>query len=289
VNHPAPNTPRTVSHAMRMAHALSALGALGVVLIAAACGGGTQAATTKVDRLCTPDAWVYCRCQNRDEGSKQCNEQGTKFGPCMPCETAENPVLPDPEPEPFDPFDAGTQPEPATCGDGKVQDGEVCDDGNTNDADGCDTGCKLAGANPPSSRACPGMAVHVWGPAVEYAGTTAGAPTQVSTPACGSDQGNIPTTGSASPERIFAVTVHKSGVLVVKALDTGFDPFLYALQPCKTGSATTIACANKVSTGSETLEVPVQAGQTYALVLDGAGFQGTSITGGAFKITFAMK
>lgn len=262
--------------------------ALVAVLVAAACASTTQTAA-KAERLCTPDAWVYCRCQNRDEGSKQCNETGTKFGPCMPCETTDNPVLPDPEPEPFDPFDGGAGPEPATCGDGKVQDGEVCDDGNTDAADGCDTSCKLAGTNPMSSRACPGMAVHVWGPAVEYAGTTAGAPAQLSTPTCGSDKGNVPTTGAVGPERIFSVTTHKAGILVVKALDTGFDPYLYALQPCKTGSAPYIACSNKVSTASETLELPVEANQTYAIVLDGAGFAGNAATGGAFKISFGMR
>ncbi len=265
---------------------------VGALLVATACGGGTQA-TTKAERLCTPDAWVYCRCQNRDEGSKQCNEDGTKFGPCMPCESEGNPVLPAPEPF-VDPPDGGPLTEPAKCGDGVVQEGEPCDDKNQDDADGCSTKCALSGSDPAASRTCPGIAVHVWSTApVEYVGTTVGAPNQFEiTPSCPSDQGNVPTRGAAAPERVFSVTVHKSGVLVVRTSDASFDTFLFAMQPCKTGTtaapAPYLACRNTTSdTQGETLELPVQAGQTYSIVVDGAGINAQA--GGTFRVSFAMK
>lgn len=272
-------------------HCLIALGVTGGLAVATACSS-TPAA--KVERLCTPDAWVYCRCQNRDEGSKQCNEDGTKFGPCMPCESPENPVLPDPpgtvEPPPEEKTDSGP---PAVCGDKIVQDGEACDDGNTDDADGCDAKCRIAGTDPPATRSCPGLPLHVWSTPVDVTGTTVGAPNQFEiTPSCPSDQGNVPTRGAAAPERVYSVTVHKGGVLVVTTTDASFDTFLFAMQPCKTGTtqapAPYLTCTNKNGdTKGETLELPVQAGQTYAIVVDGAGINAQ--TGGTYRVTFAMK
>lgn len=275
--------------AMTFRQLSAALGAFAAVLVATACASSTQTAA-KAERLCTPDAWVYCRCQSRDEGSKQCNEDGTKFGPCMPCETTDNPVIEDPPPEPFDPFDGGPGTA-ASCGDKIVQDGEACDDGNTDDADGCDAKCKLAGTNPASSRGCPGMPVHVWGPAVTYTGTTVGAPNQFETPTCPSAQGNVPTRGAAAPERVFSVTVHKSGVLLVKTSNASFNTYLFAQQPCKVGTpsaqAPWLACSNKNdNTTGESLELPVQSGQTYAIVVDGANID--AVQGGTFTVSFEM-
>jgi hypothetical protein len=36
-------------------------------------------------KLCTPGNYVYCRCANRDEGTKLCNDDGMSFQACEPC------------------------------------------------------------------------------------------------------------------------------------------------------------------------------------------------------------
>jgi hypothetical protein len=32
--------------------------------------------------ICTPGAYVFCRCSNGDDGTKPCNSSGTGFGAC---------------------------------------------------------------------------------------------------------------------------------------------------------------------------------------------------------------
>jgi hypothetical protein len=58
----------------------AALGA--VTLLAFACSSKGSA----TDHLCTPGAYVFCRCQNRDEGTKLCNKDGQSFAECLPCD-----------------------------------------------------------------------------------------------------------------------------------------------------------------------------------------------------------
>lgn len=57
--------------------------AIGLIALAVACGGSNTA--TKEDRLCTPGNYVYCRCADRSEGTKLCNDDGQSFKPCV-CE-----------------------------------------------------------------------------------------------------------------------------------------------------------------------------------------------------------
>ena len=38
--------------------------------------------TAATDKLCTADAYVYCRCEDRREGTKRCSSDGTKFAEC---------------------------------------------------------------------------------------------------------------------------------------------------------------------------------------------------------------
>jgi hypothetical protein len=52
-------------------------------LVAFACSGKDNSAP---QRLCTPGAYVFCRCQNRDEGTKLCNPDGNSFKDCGPCD-----------------------------------------------------------------------------------------------------------------------------------------------------------------------------------------------------------
>jgi hypothetical protein len=54
-----------------------------VAALVAACSAETGA---KSERICTPDANVFCRCADRAEGTKKCKEDGQSFEACVPCD-----------------------------------------------------------------------------------------------------------------------------------------------------------------------------------------------------------
>jgi hypothetical protein len=45
-----------------------------------------QENAVKPERLCTPEAYVFCRCSDRSEGTKRCKEDGASFDECLPCD-----------------------------------------------------------------------------------------------------------------------------------------------------------------------------------------------------------
>lgn len=250
-------------------------------------GGGGKAA-----QICKPNAESYCRCADRAEGVKTCKEDGSGFSKCEPCETDENPEVPYPpgeEPDGSVPPDEDAGGDSSTtnpgCGDGVVQDGEDCDDKNKNETDGCDSKCKIAGQDPPASRSCPGLDVHVWSKPVVYEGTTTGSANSATSAACASGSG---ATGSGAPDRVFKVTAHKAGTLKVET-DTNFNAYLYASSECKTtGANTTLTCANaSAGTGKETISFPVQADKSYTVIADGATIQPPNA--GYLKVTFTLQ
>jgi cysteine-rich repeat protein len=230
---------------------------------------------------------VFCRCQNRDEGTKLCNDDGHSFGKCDPCETPTNPVLPDPTPgvDAGD-LDAPVVP-PATCGDKIVQDGEDCDDGNKVEVDGCDSTCHLSGTNPLGTRSCPGLETHVWSKPVTYVGTTVGSTfTGSLSPNCKSDGVN-PTSGASGSDRVFNVTAHKTGTMTVTTTDTDYDCLLYVTQSCTTTPITYLTCAhNTIGVGGETMTFPVTAGKSYSVFVDGAGITKPQ---GVFRLTVSIQ
>lgn len=274
----------------------------GGALLLAIFGGCSAETKAKTEKLCTPGAYVFCRCQDRQEGAKLCNETGDGFGKCEPCETDTNPEI-DPgssssggsSGDPFPEEDSGTSSGdsgsgPADCGDGVVQNGEDCDDKNTNDTDGCDSNCKLAGNNPAATNNCPGMEVHVWGGAHKpsITGSTPGAGNRGVTPNCTNQPAN-PTSGAAAADRVFKVVAHKTGTLNVKVTDNNYDTFLYVVADgkCTGTSVEYLACRNGVNgAGAETISVPVNAGSQYHVFVDGAGI-GTDKEGN-FRVTFEI-
>jgi cysteine-rich repeat protein len=266
------------------------LGSLAVVP-----GGGCATTTGAVDTgvRCTPGNFVYCRCQNRDEGTKECKEDGRSFAPCGPCESPDDPGLPDDPNNPPVEVDGGkdaTTPPVGMCGDKNVTDGEDCDDGNAVNDDGCDGSCHLAGTNPPATRSCPGLDVHVWTKPVSYVGTTIGSPnTGSAQPTCSGGGVGNPTTGAAASDRVFRVVAHKTGKMNVVTTDTNYDSFLYVTTVCTpaaNGELAYLACMNGANgTGGETLQFPVTAGKAYSVVVDGAGI---SQQNGAFRVTFSI-
>src|SRR6185369_4828624 len=63
--------------------ALSFLVFAGVIV---ACGG-----SEKAEKTCTPDANVFCRCEDRKEGTKKCKADGNSFEACKPCDGSGDP------------------------------------------------------------------------------------------------------------------------------------------------------------------------------------------------------
>jgi cysteine-rich repeat protein len=285
---------RTFSSLRTRALAVSLAGFL-VLASASPLAEGCATSTGAVDSTvkCTPGSYVYCRCKNREEGTKLCKEDGRSFDVCDPCESPDNPVEPTDPNNPPPEVDASTDrvvPPSASCGDKVVQDGEDCDDGNAIEDDGCDSTCKLAGTNPAATRSCPGLDVHVWSKPVSYVGTTQGSTnTGSAKPTCpGTGAGN-PTTGAAASDRVFRVFAHKTGQMTVTTSDTSYDSFLYVTTACTPGANGELgylACKNEVNgVGGETLQFPVTAGKSYSVIVDGAGI---SQQQGAFRVTFAV-
>src|SRR5689334_6384031 len=67
---------------------------LGATAIVAVTGGGCPApAPARVDPICTPGAYVFCRCEGRQEGTKLCLEQGLAFAKCTCAQNGEKPPL----------------------------------------------------------------------------------------------------------------------------------------------------------------------------------------------------
>jgi cysteine-rich repeat protein len=262
-----------------------------VTVLPTGCASKTEATESTVK--CKPGNYVFCRCQDREEGTKLCNEDGKSYGKCEPCETIDNPSIPDdPGVTPVE-VDAGGEDAPSTvpaCGDKVVQDGEDCDDGNTVADDGCDAKCKVAGINPAATRSCPGLDLHVWAKPVVYVGSTVGAPlTAQLTNSCTSTTGGSATHGANGPDRILKVTAHKTGKMIVTASEANYDVLLYATGACAQAPKTIapLTCANDTNgPGVEAISFAVQAGSTYTVVADGAGI---SQVQGAFKLTLSIQ
>lgn len=272
----------------------------GAALLLSIIGGCSAETKAKSEKLCTPGAYVFCRCQDRQEGAKLCNETGDGFGKCEPCETD---TQIDPgntsssggsSGDPFPEEDSGTGGDGGqtrgNCGDGIVQSGEDCDDKNTNDADGCGTNCKLSGSNPAGTNNCPGLEVHVWGGAHKptTTGSTLGSGNRGVTPNCTGQPAN-PTSGAAAADRVFKVVAHKTGTLKVSVTDNNYDTFLYVVADTKCSGTNVeyLACRNGVNgAGAETITVPVDAGKTYHVFVDGAGIG--SDKEGNFRVTFEI-
>jgi hypothetical protein len=67
--------------------------------------GCKETTLAQADLLCTPKAYVFCRCVDRSEGTKQCAEDGHSFGDCM-CGGFGNPPPLSPDGPDFEPVDA---------------------------------------------------------------------------------------------------------------------------------------------------------------------------------------
>lgn len=154
------------------------------------------------------------------------------------------------------------------CGDKIVQDGEACDDGNAVEDDGCSTKCLPAG-DARTMGPCPGQTVHVWGPPVTWPGDTTNMGNDFkNTTACGGS------TGVSGPDRVYAVTAHKTGTMSVATSNVTWDNMIYMSAACPTAGTpprkvTDTACGDTRGTGGESMSFPVTSGQTYYVFVDG--------------------
>lgn len=97
-----------IDRKMRYAGAMRAWLALGLFTTIAAFGAcGKDDASSSNDRVCTPGAYVFCRCEDRAEGTKLCSADGKSFDAC---DCGEAQLSPDGDAG-FTPFDAGA-PQP---------------------------------------------------------------------------------------------------------------------------------------------------------------------------------
>lgn len=154
-----------------------------------------------------------------------------------------------------------------TCGNGEAEPGEQCDDGNTANGDGCSSTC----TNEPTTCAVATPVALSLGQATQINGTTVGGETNFNTQTapCGSAPG---------PSKVYAVTAASTGFLTawLERDETEFDSVLYVRSSCNS-DASTLLCANHTSGnlpvvqgGGEVVSLPVQQGQTYYVVVDGA-------------------
>jgi hypothetical protein len=89
---------RRLSRTIEMMTRSVLVGWIGLAVIVAACA---QKASDAPMHICTPGNYVFCRCKDRSEGTKLCNEDGSGFAPCEGCLSGSDPNQPgDPEPPP---------------------------------------------------------------------------------------------------------------------------------------------------------------------------------------------
>lgn len=219
---------------------------LGIAL-AAACSPASDA--TSEGRLCTPGAYVFCRCADKTPGTKLCLDDGKAF---EACNTGQNGV----------------------CQGGEVEDPDtgkpVDEQGNivpetpapvTNDLETC----------PGKPTAVPpGVDVVVTGDTTGARDDFKGKPG-----AC--------ITGSGGPDHVYRLQPTGTGQLQIKVAGAGaLNPTVYLRATCA-DEESQVACAETTGVaGTETLQTNVATGKEYFLVVDGA-------SGSVGKYTVTMK
>lgn len=218
---------------------LSSFAALGVVLATQGCSLLQETPATKEERLCTPGAYVFCRCADRSEGTKLCKADGQSFEAC------------------------------STDGSGECLGGEV-DDPQTNkpvptpDASTPDSSAN--GSQPDARDACPGKPqALVPGVQTVLEGDTASAANDRR----GKSQGAC-AVGQGANDHVYHLIPSASGTLDVEVQGTdGINPLAYVRATCDDESSQ-IACAPPLASKNVTLEMNVKTGNDYYLVIDGA-------------------
>lgn len=69
------------------------LGWIGFAIIAMTVACSASQKATDGERICTAGAYVFCRCQDRTEGTKKCHDDGEGFDECLPCDGSGDPGI----------------------------------------------------------------------------------------------------------------------------------------------------------------------------------------------------
>jgi cysteine-rich repeat protein len=306
-------------HAVHAVHAelaaralLTALVALGAVTVIASC---TQAQPASRDEpagfVCDVGDYVFCRCADGEPGRRSCRASRLSFTTCA-CEQGAGPAGGEggasPEGQGGGPGSTGgaggggaaaeggaagapvatggsggtsgnsgsgggggggSGSQGGVCGNAAAEPGEQCDDGNTAPGDGCDGAC-LAEADPPIG-GCPGQPVHVFDDDTVVLGSTSAWPNELHG-TCG---------GGQAGERVFLVFPHANGTLTASLVDATFDGLLYARAGC---AGPELACHDAPGQGGDVIAFVVQAGGSYAVVVDGYAAES-----GSFALSLRVK
>ena len=174
------------------------------------------------------------------------------------------------------PFEVDLEIVPSVCGNGVVEGGETCDDGATDDGDGCSATCQMEAekARDECSTA----------PAVAF--TAAGDGTYSSTIVSGTTNLKHNTTGitgthtlapcsSNGPDAWFTVSPPISGVLTATIPEATFRSSIGIRNGCTGTGISQLACDATVSNGGQQIIVPVNAGTSYRVIVDGQNVTGT--------------
>ncbi|AKV00968.1 Multiple EGF-like-domain protein 3 precursor [Labilithrix luteola] len=229
---------------------VAAIGVIALIVGTQGCGtaAGTTAETAEA-RICTPNANVFCRCDNRAKGTKRCNEDGTAFAEC-------------------------------TTGGGQCK--EDTTDPNAGapvDTDGNIIEGKDAGETGPAIDTCPGQPTAVGTTEVVIQGDTSDAKDDTK----GDGACNA---GAGGPDHIYHLQPTGSGPLSVKVeAEAPFNPTIYLRTDCTDESAASqVRCGPPSKAGATvSFTLNVASGKDYYLVVDGA-----SGSQGKYKLTLKL-
>ncbi len=181
------------------------------------------------------------------------------------------------------PYSLHVKLDPAACGDGVVNAGDV-DAGKIGEqcdppGDGCSLSCQFEPPNPQYDKCPPGEAIVVsLGSPVHVPGLfTVGYTSDYDAPCNDAQPG--------APDRVFRVTSLVTGTLAVDASGS-FDLVLSAHASCKPALAGLLACSDATGPkGPESITVPVSFGDDRYIVIDGYEPKAS----GTFQVTFSLK
>lgn len=223
---------------MKLGRWFGSLTAVGVVLVATqGCSLLGEDRVTKEDRLCTPGAYVFCRCADRSEGTKLCKPDGKSFEPCQ------------------------------TSANGECAGGEIPDERTNEEIFPPPDFEGEPGKEEPldAVNECPGKSTALLPNAeLKIEGDTSKATSdrEGRTGACA--------VGAGANDHIYRLIPSGSGSLeiVVKGSD-GFSPLAYIRTTCDDAQSQA-ACAPPTTQSTAQLKTNVVTGRSYFLVVDGA-------------------
>ena len=208
------------------------------------------------DRMCTPGAYVFCRCADRGEGTKLCKADGKSFEAC------------------------------STNGDGECVGGEIDDpdtgkpldeNGDPYDPDEGSSGSSGSSGKVSSLEACPGKSTAIQpGVELKLEGDTTGATDD------GKGKPGACAQGSGGADHVYKLIPSGSGSVDIKVVGSGgMNPLWYVRTSCD-DEASQVVCSPTGPNATSTQKVSVVTGREYFLLVDGA-------SGSAGKYTVTAK